>query len=354
MVYEYVGSGMRHVSHPHKDALARAKSRAGITGFHRIQRAGEDGWGRTPEKMVERVPVSRIFEIEFFALGLKEDERAKVSGDYDKYCKGMENSVKVWLSGKGLRNASKADEKELFSFMADVFRKDFAAAYDDRTLLAVAVAGNRFNCYASSVLMADVLTRLGKDVGVLITPNHVLLAGEKYAFETTTDGENAAIPKDRLSEDEFYAVRKECGVAQLVGIAHVWGSLELLRRGHLEDALSAGLRAVPLGLRFEGWSGAGDALFEMGRYRDASEAYDKALAERPEDAATWNNKGLALSSLRMAEGAMLAFDKAIGIDPRFAQAWENKARVLESVGRLREAEGCRSESAMVQARNARP
>ncbi|RMF28848.1 MAG: tetratricopeptide repeat protein, partial [Candidatus Nitrosothermus koennekii] len=55
-------------------------------------------------------------------------------------------------------------------------------------------------------------------------------------------------------------------------------------------------------------------------YKEALEAFDKAIAIDPNFADAWNNKGVALAKLKRYEEALEAFDKALEINPKFAEA----------------------------------
>ncbi|HEX7243900.1 MAG TPA: tetratricopeptide repeat protein, partial [Longimicrobiaceae bacterium] len=84
------------------------------------------------------------------------------------------------------------------------------------------------------------------------------------------------------------------------------------------------------------WSNRGAALGSLGRYEEELEAYDRALAVEPENAATWSNRGAALGRLERHEEAIEAYDRVLAVDPEDAAAWSNRGAALGSLGRYEE------------------
>ena len=88
---------------------------------------------------------------------------------------------------------------------------------------------------------------------------------------------------------------------------------------------------------FEALSTLGDRYFEAGRYLEAIQTNDKALAVKPMCADCLNDRGLAQYYMGDPKSALESFDKAIAIDPKFANPWLSKGFVLTSEGRYQEA-----------------
>ncbi|MDF0589688.1 tetratricopeptide repeat protein [Candidatus Methanocrinis natronophilus] len=86
-----------------------------------------------------------------------------------------------------------------------------------------------------------------------------------------------------------------------------------------------------------GWNNKGVALYNLGEYDEAVQAYDEAIRLDPEFAIAWNNKGLALRNLGEYDEAVQAYDEAIRLDPEFAIAWNNKGLALYNLGEYAEA-----------------
>ena len=72
------------------------------------------------------------------------------------------------------------------------------------------------------------------------------------------------------------------------------------------------------------WKGRGDALFTLGRYSGALEAYNKALAIEPENAKALNNKGKILYKQGELEEALNTYQQAIEVNPEDPEAWSGK------------------------------
>jgi len=252
-----------------------------------------------------QVPIDAIFEIEFKALQIPSSDQKEIKRDYEQYVKGLEDSVKVWLEANNISNIRNADEQELFKYLSAVFYKDFEAAAENRKMLAIAIKDNKFNCYSSSVLLADVLTRMGKQVHVVKVPGHMFLTGDQYDFQTSPDPEAMVYPK---LDPSMYSQRYEVDV----------------NKGLLLGAC--------------GW---GASVFsERGRFEEAIKAYDEALKLNPLDVASWGMKGVMLDKLGRHEEALKAFDEALKLNLGDGDAWYNKGHVLEKMGRHEEAEEC--------------
>lgn len=76
----------------------------------------------------------------------------------------------------------------------------------------------------------------------------------------------------------------------------------------------------------EAWNKKGIALEDLNKSEEAHQAFEKAIALKPDYATAWNNKGVALQNLNKSEEAQQAFEKAIALKPDSAQPWYNKAR----------------------------
>ncbi len=78
-------------------------------------------------------------------------------------------------------------------------------------------------------------------------------------------------------------------------------------------------------------------LVEGGRWEEALEALDRALAIEPAHANVWNNRGVALGNLERYAEALQAYDQALAIDPNDAKAWNNRDIALFALNRWDEA-----------------
>jgi tetratricopeptide (TPR) repeat protein len=87
----------------------------------------------------------------------------------------------------------------------------------------------------------------------------------------------------------------------------------------------------------EAWNKKGIALEDLNKSEEAHQAFEKAIALKPDYATAWNNKGVALQNLNKSEEAQQAFEKAIALKPDSAQPWYNKARNYALKGNTKDA-----------------
>ncbi len=84
----------------------------------------------------------------------------------------------------------------------------------------------------------------------------------------------------------------------------------------------------------------GYSLTELSRFDEALEAYDQAIALKPDHAQAWARKGRTLRLLERYEDALICYNRALDIDPKFAWAWNGKGIIMERLGRLEQALEC--------------
>jgi tetratricopeptide (TPR) repeat protein len=294
----------------------------------------------------KQIPVGKIIESECAALGKGAESRAEIEKHYERYAIGLMNSVSVWLGYGDALQADRqklasmvntVDEKELFSFMSDVFYKDFKASYESERLLAVSVEDNKFNCYGSSVLFADVLARMGKRVDIIKAPGHVLLIGEYFGFETTEPQSlDPTFARDVLTSK--YPEGRELEAEKLLSIAYSWSASVFRDHGRKEEELDAYGKAAEIDPKDSRvWGLKASLLKEFGRDAEAVTACDKGLEADPKDLSLWQGKGDALLRLRKNNEAVAAYDKGLEIDPENPFLWYYKAKGLHGSGRDQEA-----------------
>jgi hypothetical protein len=85
------------------------------------------------------------------------------------------------------------------------------------------------------------------------------------------------------------------------------------------------------------WNAKGYSLSAEGRYREALDAYEKAIELEPGFAYAWNGKGYMLGAEGQYPEALAAYRRAIELDPRFAYPWNGIGSALTAMGQPREA-----------------
>jgi tetratricopeptide (TPR) repeat protein len=83
--------------------------------------------------------------------------------------------------------------------------------------------------------------------------------------------------------------------------------------------------------------GIGEAWQKLGKLEEAIEAYNKALAIKPDYAEAHSNMGVTLKDQGKLEEAIEAYKKALAIKPDYAEAHNNMGNALEVQGKLEEA-----------------
>ena len=81
----------------------------------------------------------------------------------------------------------------------------------------------------------------------------------------------------------------------------------------------------------------GEAYESMGKWQDAADTYQKAIALKPDTAANYNNLGNDLAKLGKVDDARAAYQKYVDLNPTDAAlAWRNFGTVLYNSNRMKE------------------
>ncbi|MCK5547862.1 MAG: tetratricopeptide repeat protein, partial [Thermoplasmata archaeon] len=99
------------------------------------------------------------------------------------------------------------------------------------------------------------------------------------------------------------------------------------------------------------WVAKGLACFELDRYDDSMEFYDKALVINPDDPRAWYGKGDALTKLGEYTQAIKCYEKAIQVKPRSDEAWHGKGTAQRYSGQTEEALWSYDKSIEINPRN---
>jgi tetratricopeptide (TPR) repeat protein len=103
------------------------------------------------------------------------------------------------------------------------------------------------------------------------------------------------------------------------------------------EATIVPLRAISATPSETEWFDYGQSCEESEDYREAVDAYRRAIAAEPRFAAAWFNLGNALRMLGQLDSAAEAYREASGQDAGMAAAWYNLADVEEEQGKIHEA-----------------
>jgi tetratricopeptide (TPR) repeat protein len=103
-----------------------------------------------------------------------------------------------------------------------------------------------------------------------------------------------------------------------------------------EEKEEAGLIVIQMN-NPKAWYDRAGSLYKLGRYQEALDSYDQALALDQEYADAWNNRGMTLKCLGRHEEAVTSYERAIALDADFYQGWNNLGNALVELERYEEA-----------------
>lgn len=81
-----------------------------------------------------------------------------------------------------------------------------------------------------------------------------------------------------------------------------------------------------------GWENKGIIFYNLGKYNESIDAFDKAIKINSSHLNALNNRGLAYARLEDYGKAVDSYDTAIQINPQFLEAWNNKGAALYEWG----------------------
>ena len=123
------------------------------------------------------------------------------------------------------------------------------------------------------------------------------------------------------------------------GLLHIGTHLDKI--GKFQEAIECFDRALAAKPNFlNAIFNKGACLQQLKKYQEAIECYDKVLSFDPNYIGALNNKGLALVNLGKSQEAIEYFDKSLAIDPTFTHALFNRGKYLYSLGKRHEAIEC--------------
>jgi tetratricopeptide (TPR) repeat protein len=126
---------------------------------------------------------------------------------------------------------------------------------------------------------------------------------------------------------------------------HFWHGLSLARQGETADALQAYDRALALRPDYyDAHYNRGLANLELGEHKKAVNSFNFYIALRPEDPRGFFARGVAQAGLGDYQGALASYTRAVQLDPQNARAWFNRSLVRERLGQRAEAQRDRREA----------
>lgn len=83
---------------------------------------------------------------------------------------------------------------------------------------------------------------------------------------------------------------------------------------------------------FMDWFVRGYDLYNLGKFNESLQAYNRALELNGSDAETWNNKGIDEGMLGQYDQALISFENAVAINQSYAEAWYNMGVIYDLKG----------------------
>ena len=128
--------------------------------------------------------------------------------------------------------------------------------------------------------------------------------------------------------------------------------IALFDQGKFEEALELYERAIARDDNFaQAHSNRGNALQRLKRFADAEPSYRRALELMPSFADAWNNLGTCLRELKRAEEAETVYRKALELAPNNPDTLDNLALAVKDLDRLDEAADLMRRALVIEARS---
>ena len=256
------------------------------------------------EQKVAQV-VDKVFEIEQTALKYPTEKASAIRANYNDLVGTIADIVRSEVPD--LRN-----EEDLFIMVSSVAYSNADIQYEKKATLMQGLEGESFslNCYSSAVLFADVLSKLGVSVNAIKTPDHILISGKQFAFETTADPEESVYSLNKIRS--LYSIHQTGSPELLVSSAYLFAGMILAKRGENLAAVEAYEKASAINPKDpEVLFNLGIAYFNVGRYNDSINSYAKSLKIDPNNGEAYFGMGAAYFNKREYSTAKKQYEASL-------------------------------------------
>jgi len=346
----------------------RAESGAPLSIIEQIERKHERERqaGKPKEasnEAVTQVPILKIFEIELAATKPAIIHETEWVSAYDRQVNALKDAIREkWPS----THITKIPERDLFKFTAEFMftrpafllqamadlERGINPGQKAQTLIGC-LGANTLNCYATTVIAASAFTELGKSITIILSPNHVLLAGEKYTIDTAAPGLRSVVDKSNASPEQVwdgmvrekssfapgYLAKHELGIDKLTAVTYNNIVLVFFENGDAKGVIDAADRAMQAYPAFpEPLMNKAIALHVLGKVDEALGIYDSVLRTNPSHPFAHYGKGTIYYVEKRWDAALACMDASLKLNPDFAPAHLGKGMVLRHLGREKEAD----------------
>jgi len=263
-----------------------------------------------PAKTTRTVGSQRIY----MELGKEPEKAAKYAEQYD----GLVSDIAGILNGMDI---ALHDEEKFFTAVWSVIYSNLGVRYGDgkHGFLFESLETNRWNCDTSVFLVFDIGRALGTELEVVDLPEHAIIAGKRFYFETAQYKHPEYHPIEDL-QNEYPVIYGRFREDEKI-MSFVYYNM-----GHVHE--------------------------ENGEHRKAIRCYNKAIERNPGDADMYNGRGFAYTKLEEYDKALEDYDKAIGISPNNALAHYYRGCVHWELGKYKQAADEFSEAIRIDPKDA--
>lgn len=217
--------------------------------------------------------------------------------------------------GTALAGLGRLDEALASADRAIALKPDFAAAYSNR-----AVTLWRMEEYTQALTAVDKAVQLKSDYSQgWFNKGRILRSMQQY---------EAAI----AAYDE--ALKGDINRNDKPTLADIWvnRSAALWRLGKFPEALDSANRAVAVDSKSAiAWYNRGVALLALKQPSEAVKSYTRATKLNPKDAFAWTGQAIALQQVQKYQAAIAALDEALRLNPNQTLAQQTREAVLKQL-----------------------
>jgi tetratricopeptide (TPR) repeat protein len=236
-------------------------------------------------------------------------------------------------------NIAQGDEEKFFTEVWSVIYSNLKIKYGKgkHGFLSESLETNRWNCDTSVFLVFDVGRALGTELEIVDLPEHTLIAGKSFYFETAQYKYSEYHPIEELQNEYpviYGRLREDKKIMSLAyyNMGHVYEA-----QGKYKKAFGCYNKAIEINPEdADIYDGRGFAYGELGEYDKALRDYGMAIEINPKDATAYYHKGIVYWKLGKYEQAPDEFSSAIKIDPEDADHYQMRGRARL---RMREVKG---------------